>query len=159
MVYLGGSLFLHLSLRRAMRLIPPGQASIVGAEVGKDFTVMSWLSLAAWGATGYWMLFRYGWGDGGAALTLFIDPAMLELNRGRGLLVMTASWYLLVVSAAVITFVLRPRLTTRLPPDADSARVERVSERLVGAAGWIDRLAIVNLLLAVTGFLAGVLYR
>jgi hypothetical protein len=84
---------------------------------------------------------------------------MLEHNRGRGLLVMTASWYLLVVSAAIITFVLRPRLATRLPPDADSALVERASERLVGAAGLIDRFAIVNLLLAVTGFLAGVLYR
>jgi len=150
---------MHLSLRRAMRRIPPGQASIIGAEVGRDFTIISWLSLSAWGITGYWMLFRYGWGDPISPLTLLVSPAMLGTARGKGILVMVASWYLLIISAAVITFVLRPRLTARLPPSVDTAQVEQAADRIVGAARWIDRLAIANLLLAVIGFFAGVLLR
>lgn len=150
---------MHLSLRRAIRLIPPGQSSIVGAEMGRDFTVISWLSLAAWGISGYWMLFLYGWGDLGSPLTLFISPDRLDTARGRGLLIMIASWYLLMISASLITFWLRPRLTARLPASADSDDVETASQRMVGAAQWIDRLAVANLILAVIGFLAGVLYR
>lgn len=150
---------MHLSLRKAIKLIPPGQASIVGTEMGKDFTVMSWLSLAAWGFTGYWMLFMYGMGDPAAPRTLFISPAILSTVRGKGLFLMIGSWYLLLISASVITFMLRPRLTTGLPPGADSEEVERVTNRMVMAARQIDRLALANLLLATVGFLAGVLVR
>lgn len=158
-VYLGGGILMHLSLRRAIRLIPPGQSSIVGAEMGRDFTLISWLSLAAWGISGYWMLFLYGWGDLGSPLTLFISPERLETARGQGLLIMIASWYLLMISATVITFVLRPRLTARLSSNADSADIETASQQMVSAATWIDRLAVANLILAVIGFLSGVLYR
>jgi uncharacterized membrane protein len=75
-VYLGGGLLLHGPVRRALRLVPPGQASIVGSQVGKDFTIVSWASLALWGISGYWMLFRY------------------------------------------ITFILRPRLETKIPSES-----------------------------------------
>lgn len=158
-VYLGGGLLMHLSVRRAIRLIPPGQSSIVGAEMGRDFTLISWLSLFAWGASGYWMLFLFGWGDVTSPLTLFISPDRLDTTRGRGLLVMIASWYLLMISALVITFLLRPRLAARLPSGADSNDVEIVSQQMMAAARWIDRLAIANLILATIGFLSGVLYR
>lgn len=158
-VYLGGGILMHLSLRRAIRLIPPGQSSIVGAEMGRDFTVISWLSLAAWGVSGYWMLFLYGWGDLSSPLTLFVDPERLDMARGQGLLIMIASWYLLMISATLITFWLRPRLTARLSTSADSNDIENASQRMIGAAEWIDRLAVANLILAVIGFLAGVLYR
>lgn len=117
-VYLGGGLLLHGQVRRALRLVPPGQASIVGSQVGKDFTIVSWASLALWGISGYWMLFRYGWGDLSSPLTLLISPSGLETSRGTGLLLMISSWYLLVISACVITFILRPRLETKIPSES-----------------------------------------
>lgn len=156
-VYLGGGLLFHGPFRRALKLVPPGQASILGTRVGADFTVMSWGSLAVWGISGYWMLFRFGYGDLSAPLTLLVAPGALATSRGVGLLVMIAVWYLLALSFVIITFVLRPRLLTKVPTGADAAVTELATMRVTNAARWIDLLALANLFLAAIGFLSGAL--
>jgi len=155
--YLGGGLLLHGPVRRALRLVPPGQASILASQVGNDFTLVSWGSLLVWGISGYWMLFRYGWGDISSPLTLFLTASAITTSRGAGLFVMILSWYLLLVNAFVISFVLRPRLEKKLAAGVDSAEAARATSLMMAAARWIDRLALANLLLAALGFLAGAL--
>lgn len=156
--YVGGGILLHGPLRRALRLIPPGQASIVASRVGGDFTYMSWMSLALWGSTGYWMTFRYGWGDVSAPLTLLINPILLRTSRGVALLVMVSAWYLIVISAAIITFVLRPRLGLRLTPGATVEATDRAVATISRAARWVDVLALANLGLATLAWLAGAFF-
>lgn len=158
-VYLGGGLFLHTSFRRGVRLIPPGQAAILGGEVGRHFTWISWGSLLVWGITGNWMLSRFGFFDVSSPVTLFVSPDLLSSAYGIKLFVMIASWYVLVASASVITFLLRPRLTPSLAPSADTAALDSAVARAEFAAVWIDRLALVNLVLATVGFLAGAFLR
>jgi uncharacterized membrane protein len=157
-VYLGGGLFLHVSVRRALHAVPPAQGAILGARIGTHFTVLSWAALVVWGATGYTLLVRAGMADPSSPLTLFVHPAIARTSLGVALLVMIGSWYLLVISAAVITFVLRPRLARRLAPSAGQEQVDTATRQLTSAARWIDVLAIVNLVLAGAAFVAGKLF-
>ena len=156
--YVGGGVLLHGPLRRALRLIPPGQASIVASRVGGDFTYLSWMSLALWGSTGYWMIFRYALGEVSAPLTLFITPHLLRTPKGVALLVMVSTWYLIVISASIITFVLRPRLALRVTPDATAEAADRAVATISRAARWVDLLALANLGLAALGLLAGAFF-
>ena len=133
-IYLGGGILFHGPLRSGLELIPPGQASMVGSHVGRGFTYLSWFSLALWGATGYWMLFRYGWGDASSPLSLFINPDRLSSPEGWSLLVMLAAWYVIVINASIITFVHRPRLARRVEPDADGAAAEQVATTIVNSS-------------------------
>jgi len=157
-VYLGGGILFHGSLRRALKLIPPGQASIIGSKVGSDFTYLSWLSLVAWGVTGYWMLFRFGWGDASAPLTLFIKTSVLDTSRGAWLLVMLMTWYLIMVNASIITFVLRPRLAQRVLAGASADDANEVVETIGDAARRIDGLALANLVLTLIGLISGAIF-
>jgi len=157
--YVGGGLLLHGPLRRALRLIPPGQASIVGSRVGGDFTYLSWMSVALLGSTGYWMALRYGWGDVSSPLTLLINPRVLQTSRGVAMLVMVSAWYLILIGAAIITLVLRPRLGLRVTPDATVEAADRAVVTISRAARWIDVLALANLGLATLGMLAGAFFH
>lgn len=158
-VYVGGGVLLHGPLRRALRLIPPGQASMVGSRVGRDFTSLSWMSLALLGATGYWMALRYGWGDASAPFTLLVNPRVLSTSKGVAMLVMVSAWYLIVISASIITFVLRPRLGLRLKPSATVEAADRAVATISRAARWVDVLALVNFGLATVALLAGVFFH
>ena len=158
-IYVGGGLMLHGPLRRALRMIPPGQASIVGSRVGGDFTYLSWISLALLGSTGYWMAFRYGWGDLSAPFTLGINPLVLQTSKGVAMLVMTSAWFLIVISAAIITFVLRPRLGLRVTPGATVEAANRAVATISRADRWLDVLALANFGLATVALLAGAFFH
>lgn len=158
-IYVGGGVFLHGPLRRALRLIPPGQASIVGSRVGGDFTYLSWVSLVLLGSTGYWMALRYGWGDVSSPLTLLINPRVLQTSRGVAMLVMVSAWYLILIGAAIITLVLRPRLGLRVTPDATAEAADRAVATISRAARWVDVLALANFGLATVALLAGAFFH
>lgn len=154
-IYLGGGIFFHGPLRRALKLIPPGQASIIGSKVGADFTYISWLSLVVWGVTGYWMLFRFGWGDASAPLSLFVNPVFLETAEGIWLLVMLAAWYLIVINGLIISFRYRPRLAQRVPAGGSAAEADQVANTISIAASRVDVLALANLVLTIVGLVSG----
>jgi uncharacterized membrane protein len=157
-IYLGGGILFHGPLRRALKLIPPGQASIIGAKIGNDFTYLSWLSLALWGVTGYWMLFRFGWADGSSPLTLFVNPTFLNTRAGLSMLIMLITWYLIVINASLISFTYRPKLALRVDAGAGAEDAERVAEVIGKAADRIDVLALANLVLTFIGLLSGAVF-
>lgn len=152
--YVGGAAMLHGPLRRALRLIPPGQAAIVGSRVGGDFTLLSWLSLALLGATGYAMAWQRGWVEA-SPLTLGISPAILESPAGVALLVMVSAWYLVLVGAAIITFVLRPQLALRVGPNASAETAAQAVATIARADRWLDTVALGNLVVATLAVIAG----
>jgi uncharacterized membrane protein len=158
-VYAGGGFMLHGPLRRALRMIPPGQASIVGSRVGRDFTYLSWMSLVLLGLTGYWMAFRYGWADVSAPSTLWINPLALQTSKGMAMLVMALAWLIIVISAAIITFVLRPRLSLRVTSDATVEAANRAVATISRADRWLDILALANFGLATVALLAGAFFH
>ena len=158
-VYAGGGFMLHGPLRRALRMIPPGQASIVGSRVGRDFTYLSWVSLILLGLTGYWMAFRYGWADVSAPSTLWINPLALQTPKGMAMLVMAFAWLIIVISASIITFVLRPRLSLRVTSDATTEAANRTVATISRADRWLDILALTSFVLATVAVLAGAFFH
>lgn len=158
-IYVGGGLFLHGPLRRALRMIPPGQASIVAARVGADFTYLSWVSLAVLGLTGYWMALRYEWADLSAPFTLWINPLVLQTPKGAAMLVMVFAWYLILISACIITFVLRPQVVLRVSPGVTAEASNRALATISRAARWLDILALTNFGLAMLALLAGAFFH
>ena len=158
--YVGGGFLLHVSVRRAVARISPGQAAIVSSRIGNDFTIISWIALAAWGITGYWLLDRFGMLVVDSPHTLFIRSAFLRSPTGKATLVMVAAWYVLVANASLITFAFRPRLQRRLAPDADisSEVIDEIQRDILFGARGIGVLALVNLIVAIVAFVAAKLY-
>lgn len=154
-LYLGGAVIVTISLRRAQRAIPPAQAAIIGSRVGTDFTLISWLALALWGGSGYWLLVRGEWSDALSPHTLFIKRDLLTSGSGWMMVLMVAAWFGMLINAVLITFVFRPRLVRKLPPSAPPERVERLRSDMVLAVRAVDALALMNLLLSVAAAVAG----
>ena len=75
------------------------------------------------------------------------------------MLVMVSAWYLIVISASIITFVLRPRLGLRVTPDATVEAADRAVATISRAARWIDVLALANFGLAAVALLAGMFFH
>jgi len=117
------------------------------------------MSLALLGSTGYWMAMRYGWGDVSAPFTLWINPLVLQTSKGVAMLVMASAWYLIVISASIITFVLRPRLGLRVTPNATVEAANRAVATISRADRWLDILALANFGLATVALLAGAFFH
>jgi hypothetical protein len=75
------------------------------------------------------------------------------------MLVMVSAWYLIVIGASIITFVLRPRLGLRVTPDATVEAADRAVATISRAARWVDVLALVNFALATVALLAGAFFH
>jgi len=128
----------------------------VGNIVGTLFTYISWLALATWVGSGYWLLARRGWAEPTAPYSLFVDPDLLRHGYGWMMILMISSWLGMFINAIFITFVFRPRLTRRLNPAQASAQaVERLQQEMAFSARMVEALAIVNLLLCIAATLAG----
>jgi hypothetical protein len=155
-LYIGGAIIVTLGLRRAQRFIPPAQAAVVGNVVGTLFTYISWLALATWVGSGYWLLARRGWASPTSPHTLFVDPDLLKEGYGWMMILMISSWLGMLINAVLITFVFRPRLVRRLEPSHASPQVvERLQRQMMLSARMVEALALVNLLLCLAGTLAG----
>ncbi len=154
-LYVVGGLWIKLSLTRAQQAIPPAQAAIVGQRIGFDFTIVSWATFIAVGATGYWLLGKDGLADPASPHTLFVSGDLLDSGYGWKLLLMIAFWYGLVINGLFLTFFFRPRLTRKLDPTDPPEALERLQRAMAFAVRGIDILAWVNLLLAIGAFLAG----
>lgn len=154
-LYVVGGLWIKTSLARAQRAIPPAQSAIVGAQVGFDFTVLSWFAFLAVAVTGFVLLGRDGLADPSSPYTLFVSHDLLDRAYGWKLLVMIALWLGLVINGLLMTVWLRPLLTRKLDPDDPPGRMERLQQDLALAVRGIDVLAWTNLAFAIGAFLAG----
>ena len=154
-LYVGGAFIVTLSLRRAQQAIPPAQAAIIGRSVGTHFMFISWLSIALWGGSGYWLLARGDWDDFLSPQTLFIERDLLDSGFGWMLLLMVAVWFGMLINGVLMTFVFRPRLSRRLAPSDPPESVERLRADMAVAVRAIDVLALVNLSMAIAATLAG----
>ena len=76
-VWVGGMFFAHMALRPvAAQLLAPPQRLPLLAAVFQRFFVWVWLAIATLLTTGYWMLFAYFGGMGGAGVHIHIMNAV-----------------------------------------------------------------------------------
>jgi uncharacterized membrane protein len=156
-VYVGGAVAMEWVLGPAQRAIPPAQAQIMGEQTSRRFLLLVWIALAAIFITGVLRLIRRQLIV--AEWPPFQMPLTLDFSYGRTMLVMVVIWLLLVVNGALITFLYRPRLLGRLAPGAGAAQVAADRQARIRAAGRIQTIVRVDLVLALVAVLFGVSLR
>lgn len=152
-VYVGGAIAMEFVLGPAQRAIPPAQAQIMGEKTADRFLWLVWISLLLILVTGVLRLWQVGLIGGSTGF--FVGPMSLEFAYGRTLGVMFIIWLVLVVNGALITFVLRPRLTAKLGAGVEARHADADRDRKARAATWIQHLTRVDLVLALVAVLLG----
>src|ERR1035437_64762 len=151
-VFVGSNVFLDYLLTPRLDLIPPGQAARLGDKLGTDFAWLNWITLLGSPLTGLLLLWRLG------NFSSLFDPSFYVTGYGAALLSMMIIWLSLIITAAILTFYLRPRVIVKLPYDATRQQVEGSRTDAIYYADWMKRLARYNvisssLVIVIGGFL------
>jgi len=139
-VFVGSNIFLDFLLTPRLDLIPPGQAARLGDKLGTDFAWLNWIALVGSPTTGLLLLWRLG------TFSSLWDLSFYVTGYGAALLSMMTIWFSLIVTAAILTFYLRPRVVVKLPYDATRQQVEDSRTGAVRYANWMKRLARYNVI-------------
>jgi uncharacterized membrane protein len=149
--FVGSVLFHYAIVRRSLRLVPPAYAVVLGQKIGTEFNYLGWAALGVLGITG--------------ALRIFIDGRLFQLltaefygsGAGRALALMMVGWAVSVISAGIMTVLLRPVLMSKLPSrsEPDLATVDRWRGAQTSAGDWMVRLQVVTLVFSLLAAVAG----
>jgi len=144
--YVGGALAMEFVLAPAQKFVPPAQAQVIGQKSADRFLVMAWSALGLIALSGVLRLFSVG---SEQILTTF------DGSYGGTLFVMIVLWVVLVVNGCVITFGLRPKLTTRAEGGVAAADMAARQQAMLNAAQWLTRLTRADLVIALVVALLG----
>jgi membrane-anchored glycerophosphoryl diester phosphodiesterase (GDPDase) len=89
------------------------------------------------------------------SLSSLLDPAFFTGGYGAALLTMITIWFTLIVTAAILTFYLRPRVVVKLPYNATRQQVEGSRTDAVKYANWMKRLARYNVIVSMVAIVIG----
>lgn len=148
-VFVGSNVFLDFLLTPRLEVIPPGQAARLGDKVGVDFAILNWITLGGLPLTGILLLWRM------STLGQLVTREFYVSGYGVALTGMMAIWLTLVVTAAILTFYLRPRVLIKLPYDATRQQVEGARTDAIRYAGWMKTLARYNVIASIVALLIG----
>jgi uncharacterized membrane protein len=150
--YVGGAVAMEFILGPAQRAIPPAQAQVMGEKTSQRFLVIVWTSLILILVTGVWRLYLKGMIGGES---LFNAPLTLEYAYGRTAFGLLVIWVILAINGALITFVFRPRLTSRMAPGVSQSQAMDSRGSMMEAATWIEWLTRADMVLALVALLMG----
>lgn len=144
----GSVIFNYFFLRPALNLIPPAHAVVIAQRVGTLFTYSGW--------TAYILLLLSGVLRLADPFIVF-KPNFYASSYGRSLGVMILSWFIAVVSSAIMTWILRPKLIKKLTVSANPtlADVEKRRTTQMAASTWLDWLQLVIVIFASLALIAG----
>jgi uncharacterized membrane protein len=148
-IFVGSNVFLDFLLTPGLDLIPPGQAARLGDKLGVQFAILNWATLGGLPLTGLLLLWRV------SALKELLRPRFYLTGHGVALAGMVLIWLILVASAAILTFYLRPRVIVKLPYDATRQQVQDARTDAVASAERMRWLARWNVVLSVVAVLLG----
>ncbi len=148
-VFVGSNVFLDFLLTPRLDVIPPGQAARLGDKIGVDFAILNWVTLGGLPLTGLLLLWRL------SAIGRLITWQFYGTGYGIALLCMIVIWLTLVVSAAILTFYLRPRVLIKVPFDTTRQQVESARTDAMLSATWMQRFARFNVIVSVLAILIG----
>src|SRR5208282_2218905 len=110
-VFVGSNVFLDFLLTPRLDVIPPGQAARLGDKIGVDFAILNFIALGGLPLTALLLLWRL------SVIGRLITWQFYGTGYGVALLGMMIIWLSLVVTAAILTFYLRPRVLIKVPFD------------------------------------------
>lgn len=151
-VYLGGAVAMEFILLPAQSAIPPAQAQVMGEKTSDRFLILVWVSLILILLTGLARLYLKGMFLG---TSLFVAPLTLEYSYGQTAFALFVVWLILMINGALITFVLRPKLTGKMAAGVSRDQANQSRDSKISAATWISHLTRADLVLAVIAVLLG----
>lgn len=129
--WIGGMTFMHFVLNPALAAISPPEGGRLMGIVAKRFTIIAWSSILLISITG-----------------LFKTPSgfLYETSTtyGQILLLKHIAFFIMIISGAVITFVVAPKLRSLAPKSG-----ERPVEGFLAAQKWLGRLSGMNMVLGI----------
>lgn len=153
-VYIGGLFFMEAVLAPAQSAISPAQAGIISQKTGDRQMIVAWSALALILVTGILRLSQLNMLD--ASGSFFLDSNIASSGYGKTIFAMFGLWCALVVLGLVMTFVLRPVLTGKIPPTLSADEQKKRQEKMVSAARWMGIVMRADLLLVVAAAVLGV---
>jgi len=150
--WIGSVVFNHFLVRPALRLIPAAHAVVIAQRVGTLFLYTGWTALGLLLLTGLLRLYYDG------RLFLLFSLSLYTQPPGRSLLLMILCWLVIVTNVAIISFVLRPRLISKLLVTSNPrlADVEKRRAAQIAASLWLDRLNLINVIVSILALIGGV---
>ncbi len=144
--YLGGAIIMEFVLGPAQKAIPPAQAQVMGQKAADRFLIFSWSALGLILASGVLRLYSVN----NAA-------ALWQLRNGYDFTVLTMEclWTVLVVNGTIMTFVLRPKLSGKLSGGVSAQQAQAGQQSKLKAAQWANRIARIDLGVALVIALLG----
>ncbi|MCE7884262.1 MAG: hypothetical protein DYH08_10435 [Actinobacteria bacterium ATB1] len=149
-VYLGGAVIMEFVVGPAQKSIPPAQAMVLGQKVADRFLVFAWSALGLILASGLLRIFTI------RVESFLFGENVFSTPYGKTLLTMVCLWGVLVVNGAIITFVLRPKLSGRMAAQVSAGQAQSTQDAKLKAAKWTTWLTRVDLGVAFVIALLGV---
>ncbi len=148
-IFVGSNVFLDFLLTPRLDLIPPGQAARLGDKIGVDFAILNWITLGGMPLTGLLLLWR------SSTIGQLVTLEFYTTGYGTALAAMMAIWLTLVISAAILTFYLRPRVLVKLPYDTTRQQVEGARKEAIRYANWMRWFARYNVISSMLAIMIG----
>lgn len=153
MALVGSIAFNTIILVPALGRIPPAHSAVIAEKIGAGLMWVGLGSLAVLGASGFTLL----WSNG--ILGALLDPGFWTTAYGWRLGLMVAGWLALVAMGALSAVWYRRVLTRKLPLAAGLRELEERRAAQERVSRWQERLAYLNLGLALLAALGGALLR
>jgi uncharacterized membrane protein len=150
-VLVGAIFFNTIVLMPALRRIPPAHSAVVGQKIGAGLMWLGGAAIVLLGATGFaraWLL---------GELPVLFSRFALEVPKLRWTCLMAGAWLLLLITGTLSATWYRTILTRKLPYSAGLRDLEERRAAQAKVSLWQDRLAYINLGLAVLAALGGIL--
>lgn len=145
--------FNTLILMPALKRIPPAHSTVISEKIGAALMWVGHGSLLLLALSGLTILWVYG------MLGAMLSPAWWTSGYGWRMGLMVAGWFGLECTGMLSAVWYQTVLTKKLPYTAGLRELEERRAAQERVATWQDRLAYLNLTLAVLATLGGLLLR
>ena len=150
-VLVGAIVFNTGVLMPAMRRIPPAHAAVVSQKIGGGLMWLGGSAIFLLGVTGFARAQILG------EMPVLFTTGALETARLKWTALMAYSWLMLFFTGTLSGFWYGTILTKKLPYAAGLRDLEERRAAQVKVAAWQDRLAYINLTLAILAALGGIM--
>lgn len=150
-VLVGSIIFNTGVLMPALRRIPPAHSAVVSQKIGSGLMWMGGTAIALLGITGFSRLWLLG------EFSNFFSPQVFTIPQLRWIALMVCSWSVLAVTGTLSGIWYRTILTRKLDFSAGLRELEERRAAQAKVSAWQDRLAYINLALALLAALGGIM--
>ena len=150
-VLVGSIIFNTGILMPALRRIPPAHSAVVGQKIGSGLMLLGGSAIFLLGVTGFTRAWILG------EIPALLSPRALETLRLRWTALMAVTWLMLFITGTLSGIWYGTILTKKLPYSAGLRELEERRAAQARISAWQDRLAYINLTLALLATFGGIM--